>query len=152
MVAIAPTSFVIYLPFIRFLYFKLVWGYCFIHSKAMREARLQGKTYIVPTPFLFIITALPEGTGERNCQQIMKHLLYGLIILSMVACTSKKNSYTQEQLYEQTSSGVVLIQNTYYYKITLSNNGFYSTNYVFSKLQDGELKNISHTISNNMQT
>ncbi|KXT32388.1 hypothetical protein HMPREF2141_03338 [Bacteroides uniformis] len=79
----------------------------------------------------------------------MKHLLYGLIILSMVACTSKKNSYTQEQLYEQTSSGVVLIQNTYYYKITLSNNGFYSTNYVFSKLQDGELKNISHTISNN---
>ena len=66
----------------------------------------------------------------------------------MVACTSKKNSYTQEQLYEQTSSGVVLIQNTYYYKITLSNNGFYSTNYVFSKLQDGELKNISHTISN----
>lgn len=79
----------------------------------------------------------------------MKHLLYGLIILSMVACTSKKNSYTQEQLYEQTSSGVVLIQNTYYYKITLSNNGFYSTNYVFSKLQDGELKNISYTISNN---
>lgn len=79
----------------------------------------------------------------------MKHLLYGLIILSMIACTSKKNSYTQEQLYEQTSSGVVLIQNTYYYKITLSNNGFYSTNYVFSKLQDGELKNISHTISNN---
>ena len=79
----------------------------------------------------------------------MKHLLYGLIILSMVACTSKKDSYTQEQLYEQTSSGVVLIQNTYYYKITLSNNGFYSTNYVFSKLQDGELKNISHTISNN---
>ena len=67
----------------------------------------------------------------------------------MVACTSKKNSYTQEQLYEQTSSGVVLIQNTYYYKITLSNNGFYSTNYVLSKLQDGELKNISHTISNN---
>ena len=67
----------------------------------------------------------------------------------MVACTSKKNSYTQEQLYEQTSSGVVLIQNTYYYKITLSNNGFYSTNYVFSKLQDGELKNISYTISNN---
>lgn len=67
----------------------------------------------------------------------------------MVACTSKKNSYTQEQLYEQTSSGVVLIQNTYYYIITLSNNGFYSTNYVFSKLQDGELKNISHTISNN---
>ena len=67
----------------------------------------------------------------------------------MIACTSKKNSYTQEQLYEQTSSGVVLIQNTYYYKITLSNNGFYSTNYVFSKLQDGELKNISHTISNN---
>ena len=67
----------------------------------------------------------------------------------MVACTSKKNSYTQEQLYEQTSSGVVLLQNTYYYKITLSNNGFYSTNYVFSKLQDGELKNISHTISNN---
>ena len=67
----------------------------------------------------------------------------------MVACTSKKNSYTQEQLYEQPSSGVVLIQNTYYYKITLSNNGFYSTNYVFSKLQDGELKNISHTISNN---
>lgn len=67
----------------------------------------------------------------------------------MTACTSKKNSYTQEQLYEQTSSGVVLIQNTYYYKITLSNNGFYSTNYVFSKLQDGELKNISHTISNN---
>lgn len=67
----------------------------------------------------------------------------------MVACTAKKNSYTQEQLYEQTSSGVVLIQNTYYYKITLSNNGFYSTNYVFSKLQDGELKNISHTISNN---
>lgn len=67
----------------------------------------------------------------------------------MIACTSKKNSYTQEQLYEQTSSGVVLIKNTYYYKITLSNNGFYSTNYVFSKLQDGELKNISHTISNN---
>lgn len=67
----------------------------------------------------------------------------------MVACTSKKNSYTQEQLYEQTSSGVVLIQNTYYYKITLSNNEFYSTNYVFSKLQDGELKNISYTISNN---
>ena len=67
----------------------------------------------------------------------------------MVACTSKKNSYTQEQLYEQTSSGVVLIQNTYYYRITLSNKGFYSTNYVFSKLQDGQLKNISHTISNN---
>lgn len=67
----------------------------------------------------------------------------------MVACTSKKKSYTQEQLYEQTSSGVVLIQNTYYYRITLSNKGFYSTNYVFSKLQDGELKNISHTISNN---
>lgn len=75
----------------------------------------------------------------------MKHLLYGLIILSMVACTSKKNSYTQEQLYEQTSSGVVLIQNTYYYKITLSNNRFYSTNYIFSKLQDGRLKNLSHT-------
>ena len=67
----------------------------------------------------------------------------------MVACTSKKNSYTQEQLYEQTSSGVVLIQNTYYYKITLSNYGFYSTNYVFSILLDGLLKNISHTISNN---
>lgn len=79
----------------------------------------------------------------------MKHLLYGLIILSMMACTSKKDSYTQEQLYEQASSGVVLIQNTYYYKITLSDNGFYSTNYVFSKLQDGKLKNISHTISNN---
>ncbi len=76
----------------------------------------------------------------------MKHLLYGLIILSMVACTSKKNSYTQEQLYEQASSGVVLIQNTYYYKITLSDNGFYSTDYVFSKLQDGRLKNLSHTI------
>ena len=67
----------------------------------------------------------------------------------MMACTSKKASYTQEQLYEQASSGVVLIQNTYYYKITLSDNGFYSTNYVFSKLQDGKLKNISHTISNN---
>lgn len=67
----------------------------------------------------------------------------------MVACTSKKNSYTQERLYEQTSSGVVLIQNTYCYRITLSNKGFYSTNYVFSKLQDGQLKNISHTISNN---
>lgn len=67
----------------------------------------------------------------------------------MMACTSKKDSYTQEQLYEQASSGVVLIQNTYYYKITLSDNGFYSTNYVFSKLQDGKLKNISHTISNN---
>lgn len=79
----------------------------------------------------------------------MKHLLYGLIILSMMACTSKKDSYTQEQLYEQASSGVVLIQNTYYYKIILSDNGFYSTNYVFSKLQDGKLKNISHTISNN---
>ena len=34
----------------------------------------------------------------------------------MVACTSKKNSYTQEQLYEQTSSGVVLIQNTFIIK------------------------------------
>ena len=44
----------------------------------------------------------------------MKHLLYGLIILSMMSCTSKKDSYTQEQLYEQASSGVVLIQNTYY--------------------------------------
>ena len=32
----------------------------------------------------------------------------------MMACTSKKDSYTQEQLYEQASSGVVLIQNTYY--------------------------------------
>jgi hypothetical protein len=61
---------------------------------------------------------------------------------------AEKDSYTQEQLYEQASSGVVLIQNTYYYKITLSDNGFYSTNYVFSKLQDGKLKNISHTISN----
>ena len=35
----------------------------------------------------------------------------------MMACTSKKDSYTQEQLYEQASSRVVLIQNTYYYKI-----------------------------------
>ena len=63
----------------------------------------------------------------------------------MVACTSKKKSYTQEQLYKQISSGVVLIQNTYYYDITLSDNtnNFNFSKYFFSELQDGELKNIS---------
>ena len=34
--------------------------------KAMREAPSQDKTDIVPTPLLFIITALPEGTGEHR--------------------------------------------------------------------------------------
>ena len=42
MVAIAPISFVIYLPFIRFLYFKLVWGYCFIHSKGNARSQSVG--------------------------------------------------------------------------------------------------------------
>lgn len=66
-----------------------------------------------------------------------------------MACTTQKESYTQEQLYEMTSSGVVLIQNTYYYKIILSDNRFYSTSYIFSKLENESLKGLSKTTRDN---
>ena len=50
----------------------------------------------------------------------MKVFFSGLLLLVIVtSCNSKKTSYTQEQLYEKFASGVVLIQNTYYYKIIL---------------------------------
>lgn len=48
----------------------------------------------------------------------MNYILFCFIALNIVACTSQKECYTQEQLYEKMSSGVVLIQNTYYYKIS----------------------------------
>ena len=39
MIAIAPTL-DIYLPYVcKVSIYRLVWGYCFIHAKAMREAR-----------------------------------------------------------------------------------------------------------------
>lgn len=59
----------------------------------------------------------------------MKYLLYGLIILSIMACTLKKNSYTQEQLYEKMSSGVVLVQNTYNYVVS---NEKYNSSYILT--------------------
>lgn len=42
----------------------------------------------------------------------MKYILFCFIALNIIACTSQKESYTQEQLYEKMSSGVVLVQNT----------------------------------------
>lgn len=63
----------------------------------------------------------------------MKAFFSGLLLLVIVtSCNSKKMSYTQEQLYEKFASGVVLIQNTYYYKITLSDESFYSSSYIIS--------------------
>lgn len=74
----------------------------------------------------------------------MKVFFSGLLLLVIVtSCNSKKTSYTQEQLYEKFASGVVLIQNTYYYRISLSDGSFYSTTYNFSGIDDGELKNLS---------
>lgn len=56
----------------------------------------------------------------------MKYILFCFIVLNMIACTSQKESYTQEQLYEKMSSGVVLVQNTYNYKVSnRKNNSFY---------------------------
>lgn len=49
----------------------------------------------------------------------------------MIACTSQKESYTQEQLYEKMSSGVVLVQNTYYYNVYNKKKG--STYTLFTK-------------------
>ncbi|WP_270610444.1 S1 family peptidase [Bacteroides intestinalis] len=63
----------------------------------------------------------------------MKVFFSGLLLLVIVtSCNSKKTSYTQEQLYEKFASGVVLIQNTYYYKIILSDENFYSSSYIIS--------------------
>ncbi len=57
MIAIAPHHLIYtYLIYIRLLdIVKIGVGcYCFIHVKAMREAREKGKTNIVPTPYFFI--------------------------------------------------------------------------------------------------
>lgn len=81
----------------------------------------------------------------------MKYLLYGLIILSMMACTSKKHSYTQEQLYEKMSSGVVLIRNTYYYDIkNKKNNSTYTvvTKYKYDCHQLNSFENYDSIIRN----
>ena len=59
----------------------------------------------------------------------MKYVLFGFIVLNMVACTSQKESYTQEQLYEKMSSGVVLVQNTYNYEVS---NEKYSSFYILT--------------------
>lgn len=80
----------------------------------------------------------------------MKAFVSGLLLLAIVtSCNSKKTSYTQEQLYEKLSSGVVLIQNTYYYKITLSDDSYHSTSYSFSGIDNDNLENVSFTSSRN---
>ena len=62
-----------------------------------------------------------------------------LLLVIVTSCNSKKTSYTQEQLYEKFASGVVLIQNTYYYKITLSDESFYSSSYIISDADEDNL-------------
>lgn len=48
----------------------------------------------------------------------MKYFQLALIASTMISCTTpQKESYTQEQLYTKMSSGVVLIQNTYFHTI-----------------------------------
>lgn len=59
----------------------------------------------------------------------MKYILFCFIALNIIACTSQKESYTQEQLYEKMSSGVVLVQNTYNYKVS---NEKYSSYYILT--------------------
>ena len=64
MIAIAPHHLIhTYLISIRVLdIVKIGVGcYCFIHAKAMREAVLQDKTNIVPTPFLFMAYHREQG-------------------------------------------------------------------------------------------
>lgn len=90
----------------------------------------------------------------------MKVFVSGLLLLVIVtSCNSKKTSYTQEQLYEKFASGVVLIQNTYYHIITLSDGGFYSSSYIISGLNTNNLKfddnyreNTFDEISNNTKS
>ena len=59
----------------------------------------------------------------------MKYIFFCFIALNIIACTSQKESYTQEQLYEKMSSGVVLVQNTYNYKVS---NEKYSSYYILT--------------------
>ena len=59
----------------------------------------------------------------------MKYILFCFIALNIIACTSQKESYTQEQLYEKMSSGVVLVQNTYNSKVS---NEKYSSYYILT--------------------
>ena len=55
----------IYLPYMFYKALDIVkigvGCYCFIHAKAMREAVLQDKTNIVPTPFLFMAYHREQG-------------------------------------------------------------------------------------------
>lgn len=65
---------------------------------------------------------------------------YRLILLLLLAavvasCVEKKQVLTQDQIYGKFASGVVLIQNTYYYAMTFSN-GF---KIFFSGINNGEL-------------
>lgn len=74
MVAIAPTL-DIYLPYVcKVSIYRLVWGYCFIHAKAMREAILQDKTNIVPRTLFFY--CLFKGTGKHKSAKY-ENLLIG---------------------------------------------------------------------------
>ena len=64
----------------------------------------------------------------------MKYILFLSVILTLsligtTACAEQKESYTQEQLYEKMSSGVVLVQNTYNYKVS---NEKYSSYYILT--------------------
>lgn len=85
----------------------------------------------------------------------MKYILFCFIALNIAACTSQKESYTQEQLYEKMSSGVVLVQNIYNYEVS---NEKYNSSYILTtrdrytchkydyQTHDSIKKNYSNTI------
>lgn len=59
-----------------------------------------------------------------------KHILIFIVAMLICSC-NKQKTYTQEELYEKVSSGVLLVKTNYTQKITISNgNDSYDYNFV----------------------
>ena len=54
------------------------------------------------------------------------HLFYNCMIICflsvfIISCTSSETALTQDEIYKEYSSGVVLIRNSYYYSVRFQN-------------------------------
>lgn len=81
MIAVAPHHLIYtYLISIRLLdIVKIGVGcYCFIHAKAMREAREKDKADIVPTPYFY---PLSSGNWEAYLTKDMTYIIVFLILI-----------------------------------------------------------------------
>lgn len=66
-----------------------------------------------------------------------KHILIFIVAMLICSC-NKQKTYTQEELYEKVSSGVLLVKTNYTQKITISNgNDNYDYNFI---IKDGGIK------------